>query len=108
MKEYNWATVTLSLRAKQPKRGTIAFDKGYIEIYEYPRAHEATITYTEDGSKKVIREGLMDNAILYEIKDMEEAVSGNNNMHMDYTADVMKIMTDIRKQWGMTYPEEEQ
>ena len=47
-------------------------------------------------------------AILYEIKDMEEAVAGNNNMHMDYTADVMKIMTDIRKQWGMTYPEEEQ
>ena len=53
MKEYNLATVTLSLRAKQPKRGTIAFDKGYIEIYEFPRVLEATITYSEDGSKKV-------------------------------------------------------
>ena len=28
-------------------------------------------------------------------------------MHLDYTKDVMKIMTDIRKSWGMKYPEEE-
>ena len=27
------ATVSLSLRAKQPKRGMVAFEKGYIEIY---------------------------------------------------------------------------
>ena len=26
---------------------------------------------------------------------------------LEYTKDVMQIMTDIRKQWGMTYPEEE-
>ena len=47
------ATVTLSLHAKQPKRATISFDKGYIEIFEYPRSMEATITYTEDGHKEV-------------------------------------------------------
>ena len=34
--EGEMATVTLSLHAKQPKRGTIAYDKGYIELYEYP------------------------------------------------------------------------
>ena len=51
------ATVTLSLHAKQPKRATISFDKGYIEIFEYPRSMEATITYTEDGHKEVIQEG---------------------------------------------------
>ncbi len=45
------ATVMLSLHCKQPKRGTIAFDKGYIEIFEYPRGQEAVITYTEDGHK---------------------------------------------------------
>lgn len=39
---------------------------------------------------------------------MEQAVAGNTNlMHLDFTRDVMKIMTDIRKEWGMTYPEEE-
>lgn len=34
------ATVTLSLHAKQPKRGTVAYDKGYIEIYDYPRGQK--------------------------------------------------------------------
>jgi hypothetical protein len=24
-----------------------------------------------------------------------------------YTEDVMRMMTEIRKQWGLTYPEEE-
>ena len=39
---------------------------------------------------------------------MEEAISKeSNNMHLDYTIDVMDIMTSIRKDWGMTYPEEE-
>lgn len=101
------ATVALSLHAKQPKRGMVAFDKGYIEIYEYPRAQEAIITYTEDGSKEVVKEGFTEDAILYEIIDMEKAVSQDNDMYIQYTVDVMKIMTDIRRQWQMYYPEEE-
>ena len=28
-------------------------------------------------------------------------------MKLDYTVDVMDIMTKLRKEWGMTYPEEE-
>lgn len=52
----------------------------------------------------------------YEVADMERAVamaeSGNvdtseNGMYLEYTRDVMEIMIDIRKQWHMTYPEEE-
>lgn len=34
-------------------------------------------------------------------------MAGQGTMHLDYTRDVMRIMTDIRRQWGMTYPEEE-
>lgn len=38
---------------------------------------------------------------------MEKAVDRDYSlMHLDYTEDVMNIMTDIRKQWGMKYPEE--
>lgn len=102
------AAVTLSLHAKQPKRGMVSFEKGYVELYDYPRGQEAVITYTEDGHKETIKEGNTEEAILYEIEDMELAVSGGeNHMCLSYTRDVMKIMTDIRKQWGMTYPEEE-
>lgn len=101
------ATISLTLHAKQPKRGMVAFDKGYIEVYEFPRGHQATITYTEDGSKEVIEAGDTGDALLYEIQDMEHAVSGGENMmHLDYTKDVMKIMTEIRESWGMLYPEE--
>lgn len=101
------ATVALTLHAKQPKRGMLAFDKGYIEIYEYPRAEKAVIIYTEDNRREIIESGQTDNALRYEILDMEQAVSGmGNEMHLDYTLDVMSIMTEIRKTWGLSYPEE--
>lgn len=51
------ATTALTLHAKQPKRGTIAYDKGYIELYEYPRGQKAVITYTEDGKPRGNRSG---------------------------------------------------
>lgn len=102
------ATVALTLHAKQPKRGMIAFDKGYIEIYEYPRAEKAVITYTEDNRQEIIECGQTADALKYEILDMEKAVSGvKNEMHLDYTSDVMSIMTEIRKNWGLSYPEEQ-
>ena len=101
------ASISLSLRAKQPKRGMVAFDKGYIEVYEYPRAYQAVITYTEDSSREVIEEGSTDDALLYEILDMERAVSGEaDEMYLQYSQDVMRIMTKIRNDWNLKYPEE--
>ena len=105
--EQEMAVISLSLHAKQPKRGTVSFDKGYIEIFEYPRGEEAVITYTEDGRKEVIRAGSTADALRYEVADMEAAVSGDGDiMRLEYTRDVMEMMTKIRKDWGMTYPEE--
>ncbi len=101
------ASVTLSLHAKQPKRATICYDNGYIEIFEYPRADKATIYYTEDNSTEEIVAGKLEDALCYEIKNMESAIlSGQNTMRLDYTIDVMKIMTELREQWNMKYPEE--
>lgn len=102
------ASVILSLHAKQPKRGMIAFDKGYVELYDYPRGQEAVITYTQDGHTERVCDGNTQDALMYEVMDMELAAAGEEDrMCLDYTNDVMKIMTDIRRQWGMTYPEEE-
>lgn len=107
-KEGEMATLALSLHAKQPKRGMAAFDKGYLEIYDYPRADTATITYTADGQQKVLRAGSQAKALQYEIMDMEKAVAKGTTMYEDYTKDVMDLMTAIRARWGLTYPEEEQ
>ncbi|MFC3931464.1 Gfo/Idh/MocA family protein [Streptococcus dentapri] len=102
------ATVTLSLHAKQPKRGTVAYDKGYIEIYDYPRGQKAVITYTEDGHQEVIEAGETAQALAYEVQDMEAAVANQENqMHLNYTRDVMAIMTKLRQDWRLLYPEEE-
>ncbi|NQN66640.1 Gfo/Idh/MocA family oxidoreductase [Streptococcus suis] len=101
------ATIALTLHAKQPKRGTIAYDKGYIELYEYPRGQKAVITYTEDGSQEVIEIGETAKALSYEVADMEKAVAGiENTMYLAFTQDVMEIMTQLRKEWGLVYPEE--
>lgn len=106
--EGEMATVTLSLHAKQPKRGTIAYDKGYIELYEYPRGQKAVITYTEDGSQEVIEAGETAKALQYEVLDMEAAVAGkDDHTYLNYSRDVMELMTQLRKDWGLVYPEEE-
>ena len=106
--EGEMATVTLSLHAKQPKRGTIAYDKGYIELYEYPRGQKAVITYTEDGSQEVIEAGETAKALQYEVLDMEAAVAGeDDHTYLNYSRDVMDLMTQLRKDWGLVYPEEE-
>lgn len=101
------ATIALTLHAKQPKRGVAAYDKGFVEICDYPRAQRAVITYTEDGRQEVVECGRTADALVYEIEDMERAVFGGaDEMRLDYTADVMDMMTRIRQSWGLTYPEE--
>lgn len=102
------ATVMLSMHSKQPKRGMVSCEKGYIEIMEYPRAWEAVITWTETGEKEVIRAGENSDALLYELMDMEKAIAGDSScMYFAYTRDVMDMMTTFRRSWGYTYPEEE-
>lgn len=102
------ATIALSLHSKQPKRGMVSCEKGYIEIMEYPRAWEATITYVEDGSVEKIKAGVHEEALKYEMEDMEKAINGDRSgLFLEYTKDVMDIMTNIRNEWEMYYPEEE-
>lgn len=101
------ATAMISLHSKQPKRAMISCEKGYIEIMEYPRACEAVITYVESGEKEVIKAGSTEDALVYEHEAMENAVKGESNeMKLEYTRDVMKVMTDFRRTWNFKYAEE--
>ena len=103
------ADVTLSLHAKQPKRATICYDNAHIEIFEYPRADKAVITYTEDNHTEEIVSGKLEDAMCYEIQNMENAIlNGKSTMRLQYTIDVMNIMTTLRNQWNMKYPEEKE
>ncbi len=107
-REEEMATVMLTLYAKQPKRGTLAFDKAYVEVYEYPRGDKAVITWTKDGRREEVLAGSTAEVLRYEVLDMEQAVTGDAaRMRLDATVDVTHLMTQIRQQWGMKYPEEE-
>lgn len=105
--EGQMVVISLSLHTKQPKRCNICGENGYIEILDYPRAEEAKIVYTESAKTEIVKEGEMSLALQYELEDMEKAILGNDeDILLDYTRDVMQIMTDLRKEWEMYYPEE--
>lgn len=100
------AVTALTMRAKQPKRGVVACEKGYIEIENYPRADKASIIWTQDGRREEIQIGETDMALRYEIQDMQQAVESKNTAGLccAYTADVMQLMDNVRTQWGLKYP----
>ena len=104
--EGQMASVMLCLHSKQPKRAIVSCERGYIEIMEYPRAWEAKITDAESGESRLVKAGKNEDALWYEIEDMEKSVSGEDCMHLDYTEDVMHLMTSFRQEWNMKYPEE--
>ena len=103
------ATVALSMHSKQPKRAMISCEKGYIEIMEYPRADKAVIVDAETGVRTEIEAGSTAEALGYELQDMEQAVlTGDvSGLKLSYSADVMEIMTRLRKAWNMKYPGEQ-
>lgn len=100
---------SLSLHAKQPKRATLCFDDAYIEVMAYPRADHATITWTADGHREKVEAGVEAYALCYEMADLEKAVAGDASKAalIDTASDVMEIMTKLRADWGVVYPEEE-
>ena len=102
------ATFTLSLHSKQPKRGMLSFDRCYVEVADYPRADAARIVWTEDGRVEKVRCGEEDYALDYEVADLERAVAGDERAArlIDCASDVMELMTGLRREWGVTYPEE--
>lgn len=101
--------ISLTLHSKQPKRAVLSFDRCYIEIMDYPRADKAEIVWTEDGRREEVRRGVEGYALDYEAADLERAVAGDEEAQslIGYASDVMKIMTETRRAWGVVYPEEE-
>lgn len=106
-KEGEITNISLSLHSKQPKRAVISCEKCYIEIMEYPRACEAVIVNAASGEKTVLKEGEICRALQYEMEDMESAIAGDIKvLHLTDTIDVMEIMSKIRNEWQLYYPEE--
>jgi predicted dehydrogenase len=100
--------LSLTLHSKQPKRAMVSCDKAYLEVMEYPRADAADIVWTGTGERETVRAGSADQALTYVIADLEAAVAGRPQEldNLGVSSDVMALMTQLRSDWGVTYPEE--
>jgi predicted dehydrogenase len=100
--------LSLTLHSKQPKRAMVSCDKAYLEVMEYPRADSADIVWTGTGERETVRAGSTDQALAYVIADLEAAVAGRPQEldNLGVSSDVMALMTQLRSDWGVIYPEE--
>lgn len=102
------AVISLSLRAKQPKRGVISGTKGYVEIENYPRATTAKITYTTDAhqqSSETLTSGNSADALKYEVQDMQRFMEqSHDDGQLALSHDVAHLLGSIRTAWGLKYP----
>lgn len=58
------------------------------------------------GERETVQAGRATEALVYELEGMEAAIRGEGDMLLPYTTDVMALMTALRKEWGVVYPEE--
>lgn len=97
------AVVSLTFRAKMPKRGIVAYENGYLTVEDFPRADRATVTFT-NGESEEITAGDTASALQYEIRDMEKSIENGENAISGLTEDVVEIMTKVRSDWGIEFP----
>lgn len=86
-------------RCKLPKRAIIGGEKGYYEIYDYPRGTKATLVLP-DGTKTVTETGESSKALAYEASALEEAITTKNEslLHIEDTKTVISLMDAFLKE----------
>lgn len=98
------ATISLTFRARMPKMGVVAFEKGYLTVMEYPRASKAVFTH-EHGEEETIQAREKVQALNYEVDNFTNMIlTKSENKSLQYTLDVLEIMDVVRKEWGLEYP----
>ncbi|MFS7255227.1 oxidoreductase [Carnobacterium divergens] len=102
-KDNEMAVVSLTFRAKMPKRGIIACEDGYITVDDYPRATSATLT-RPDGKTELIEAGNSGEALNYEATALTDWILANKkDPFLPLSYDVLTIMDTVRERWGLHY-----
>lgn len=96
-------TIAITFRAKMPKQGIVAYEKGYFTVTDFPRADKATFTHS-DGSVEQIKVGDTSQALNYEVQHFNEIVRTKTDASsLNLTRDVMEIMDILRERWGLHF-----
>ncbi|WP_281164463.1 Gfo/Idh/MocA family protein [Liquorilactobacillus sicerae] len=104
------AVISLSFRAKQPKRGVVSGTKGFLEINNFPRATTAQVTYTADAhqqQQQAITVGDEQRALEYEVEDFQRYLTqGHDDGQLALSHDIAQILSSVRTAWGLKFPGE--
>ncbi|WP_289220531.1 Gfo/Idh/MocA family protein [Ileibacterium valens] len=100
--------ISLSLNTMMLEQAILCLEKGYILVHGFPRADQAVVHYV-DGKTDIIESGNSEQALEYEMKEMESAIEENRQPKgLKDAREVMHILTQIRKQWNIEFPSEQE
>ena len=104
------AVLTHSIYARSDRKGIIHGDKGYIVVENINDPQSVTVYDLQD--REIARYDVPEQISGYEYEFLEakrciaEGKTQADSMPMAETIYVMDIMDDLRRQWGMVYPQE--
>lgn len=104
------AVLTHSIYARSDRKGIIHGDKGYVVVENINNPQSISVYDTQDRLLAHYDVPKQVNGYEYEFREcarmLAEGKTEAQSMPMEDTIYVMEFMDDLRKQWGMVYPQE--
>ena len=104
------AVLTHSIYCRSDRKGIIHGDKGYIVVENINNPQSVSVFDTNDQLLAHYDVPKQINGYEYEFRECARCLAAgkteSESMPMDDTICVMEFMDNLRKQWGMVYPQE--
>ena len=109
-KDGRMAVLTHSVWCRSDRKGIIHGDKGYMVVENINNPQSLAVYDTEDNLLATYDFSDQINGYEFQFAECAAALAEGKteapSMSMDDTVFVMEFMDDLRKQWGMVYPQE--
>lgn len=110
-KDGRMAVLTHGIYARSDRQGIIYGDKGYIVVENINNPQSISAFDTDDNLVKRIDVPEQISGYEYQILESMEAIRNHktesDSMPISDSIYVMEVMDDIRKKWGLIYPQEQ-
>ena len=103
------ALLSAAVALPTPHQARIYGDKGRIVVDDFYHPQQYQIIL--NGKKpQLVNEGFDGFGYLYEAREVQRCLLGGKTestiCSLDETVEIMRVMDDLRKQWGLSYPNE--
>lgn len=110
-KDGRMAVLTHGIYARSDRKGIIYGDKGYIVVENINNPQSISVFDTDDNLVKRIDVPEQISGYEYQILESMEAIRNHktesDSMPISDSIYVMEVMDNIRKKWGLIYPQEQ-